>query len=197
MLVLLCPAQFMVVLDVTVVNVAIADRLDLDRTALTWVITAYTLCFGGLMPLGGRTADAFGRRHVFLAGPAVFTLASLASGPADDATLLVAARAAQGVGATFVTATTTAMAHVDPQDAGTASALISTGHGLGATLGIASVSTIASAGLNTVPAGPASITGSGAGFTAAAVTAVIIAVVAGWLIPAGRPPATDGPVSAH
>lgn len=74
----------------------IADRLDLDRTALTWVVTAYTLCLGGLMLLGGRMADALGRRRAFLAGLAIFTLASLASGLAGEATLLVAARAAQG-----------------------------------------------------------------------------------------------------
>ncbi|MEV4069787.1 MFS transporter [Nonomuraea fuscirosea] len=459
-LVLLCLAQFMVILDVTVVNVAlpvIADRLDLDRTALTWVITAYTLCFGGLMLLGGRMADALGRRRVFLAGLAVFTLASLVSGLAGDAAMLVAARAAQGIGAamlspaalsivtttfhgpdrnralgvwaaiggagaaigvllggvftagpgwewvffinvpvgilvavtlpmvvpsgrstrhatqidvpgavtaalavgsliyglvragdtgwgdtvtllalaagvvllvvfvliervtmvplvrlavlarrpvaagnlvmltasglllahfflgsqylqhvlglsalstgllflpaalviglgthlgvrivgrfggrpaaaagfllaaigalllaqlpadgnalvhflpgfaisglglgaTFVTATITVMAHVDPHDAGMVSALINTGHELGATLGIAFVSTIAAASLDTMPVGPASVTGFGAAFTAAAVTAVIMATAAGWLIPAGRPPATDGPVFAH
>src|SRR5687767_14787627 len=70
-LALLCVAQFMVILDVTVVNVALprmgAD-LALDRGALTWVMTAYTLCFGGLMMLGGRLADLAGRRRMFLAG---------------------------------------------------------------------------------------------------------------------------------
>ncbi|NBH03477.1 MFS transporter [Amycolatopsis sp. SID8362] len=104
-LVLLCLAQFMVILDVTVVNVAlpvIADQLHLDRAGLTWVVTAYTLCFGGLMLLGGRLADVLGRRRVFLAGLAVFTLASLVSGLAANATMLVAARAAQGVGAALL-----------------------------------------------------------------------------------------------
>ncbi|MFS8097424.1 MFS transporter [Lentzea alba] len=104
-LVLLCLAQFMVILDVTVVNVAlpvIATELDLDRAALTWVVTAYTLCFGGLMLLGGRLADAISRRGVFLTGLAVFTLASLASGLAESATTLVAARAVQGVGAALL-----------------------------------------------------------------------------------------------
>jgi EmrB/QacA subfamily drug resistance transporter len=104
-LVLLCLAQFMVILDVTVVNVAlpvIADQLHLDRAGLTWVVTAYTLCFGGLMLLGGRLADALGRRRIFLAGLAVFTLASLVSGLAVNATMLVAARAAQGVGAAML-----------------------------------------------------------------------------------------------
>ncbi|GGP74568.1 MFS transporter [Saccharothrix coeruleofusca] len=104
-LVLLCLAQFMVILDVTVVNVAlpvIATELDLDREALTWVVTAYTLCFGGLMLLGGRLSDAISRRGVFLAGLAVFTVASLASGLAESATALVAARAVQGVGAAML-----------------------------------------------------------------------------------------------
>jgi EmrB/QacA subfamily drug resistance transporter len=457
---LLCLAQFMVILDVTVVNVAlpeIATQLDLDRTALTWVVTAYTLCFGGLMLLGGRMADALGRRRVFLAGLTVFTLASLASGLSASAATLVAARAAQGVGAAmlspaalsivtttfhgpdrnralgvwaaiggagaaigvllggvftagpgwewvffinvpvgvlvatvlprmitagrspqhssridvpgaiaatlavgsliyglirggdtgwddtatllalaaglvllavfvliersateplvplallvrrpvaagilvmlaasgllladfflasqylqhvlgldalstgllflpvalviglgthlgvrivgrfggrpaaatgfllaaigamllarvsadgnplvqllpgfavaglglgaaFVAATTTALAHVDHHDAGAASGLINTGHELGATLGIAFVSTAAAASLGAVTTGRAPVTGFGAAFTAAAVVAVVAAVLAAWMIPAGRPPATDRPVFAH
>jgi EmrB/QacA subfamily drug resistance transporter len=104
-LVLLCLAQFMVILDVTVVNVAlpvIADQLGLGRAGLTWVVTAYTLCFGGLMLLGGRLADALGRRGIFLTGLAVFTLASLGSGLATNATMLIASRAAQGVGAALL-----------------------------------------------------------------------------------------------
>jgi EmrB/QacA subfamily drug resistance transporter len=104
-LALLSLAQFMVILDVTVVNVAlpvIADQLDLSRTALTWVVTAYTLCFGGLLLLGGRLADVLGRRPTFLTGLAVFTIASLGSGLAGDATMLVLARATQGVGAALL-----------------------------------------------------------------------------------------------
>lgn len=105
LLVVLCLAQFMVILDVTVVNVAlpdIADQLGLSRAGLTWVVTAYTLCFGGLMLLGGRLADVLGRRPVFLTGVVVFTLASLASGLAGGAAMLIAARAAQGVGAALL-----------------------------------------------------------------------------------------------
>ena len=104
-LVLLCLAQFMVILDITVVNVAlpaIGTDLSLDRAALTWVVTAYTLCFGGLMLLGGRLADLLGRRRVFLAGLTTFTLASLGAGLAGDGTVLVAARALQGVGAALL-----------------------------------------------------------------------------------------------
>lgn len=104
-LVLLCLAQFMVILDVTVVNVAlpvIAEQLDLGRAALTWVITAYTLCFGGLMLLGGRLADTIGRRRTFLAGLIIFTAASLGSALAPNGTVLIVARAAQGVGAALL-----------------------------------------------------------------------------------------------
>jgi MFS family permease len=85
-LILLCLAQFMVILDITVVNVAlptIGSDLQLDRASLTWVVTAYTLCFGGLMLLGGRLADTLGRRRTFLTGLGVFTAASLASGLAQ------------------------------------------------------------------------------------------------------------------
>ncbi|WRZ87174.1 MFS transporter [Streptomyces sp. NBC_01022] len=105
MLALICVAQFMLVLDVTVVNVALPDMaadLHLDRTALTWVVTAYTLCFGGLMLLGGRLADAFGARRTLLAGLAVFTAASLVSGLADSASTLIGGRIAQGVGAALL-----------------------------------------------------------------------------------------------
>jgi EmrB/QacA subfamily drug resistance transporter len=104
-LVLLCLAQFMVILDVTVVNVAlptIGTDLHLDRASLTWVVTAYTLCFGGLMLLGGRLADVVGRRRSFLAGLGLFTAASLASGLAQGGTMLIAARAGQGVGAALL-----------------------------------------------------------------------------------------------
>jgi EmrB/QacA subfamily drug resistance transporter len=104
-LVLLCLAQFMVILDVTVVNVAlpaIGADLALDRAALTWVVTAYTLCFGGLMLLGGRVADLFGRRRTFLVGLAVFTAASAGAGLAGDGSVLLAARALQGAGAALL-----------------------------------------------------------------------------------------------
>ena len=104
-LVLLCLAQFMVILDVTVVNVAlpvIGADLALDRAALTWVVTAYTLCFGGLMLLGGRLADLLGRRRTFLAGLAAFTAASAGAGLAGDGSVLLAARALQGAGAALL-----------------------------------------------------------------------------------------------
>lgn len=104
-LVLLCLAQFMLILDVTVVNVAlpsIGRDLSLGREALTWVVTAYALTFGGLMLLGGRLADVLGRRTTFLAGLVVFTVASLVTGLASDGAVLVAGRIAQGTGAALL-----------------------------------------------------------------------------------------------
>jgi EmrB/QacA subfamily drug resistance transporter len=98
-------AQFMVILDLTVVNVALPEigaDLALDRAGITWVMTGYTLAFGGLMLLGGRLADVAGRRRTFLAGLAVFTVASLVSGLAPGGEVLVAARVAQGVGAALL-----------------------------------------------------------------------------------------------
>jgi EmrB/QacA subfamily drug resistance transporter len=104
-LTVLCLAQFMLVLDVTVVNVALPDigaDLHLGRTALTWVVTSYTLAFGGLMLLGGRLADALGARRTFLAGLVLFTGASLAAGLANGAGTLLTARVAQGAGAALL-----------------------------------------------------------------------------------------------
>ncbi|WP_030674348.1 DHA2 family efflux MFS transporter permease subunit [Streptomyces cellulosae] len=104
-LALICVAQFMLILDVTVVNVALPDMaadLALDRATLTWAVTAYTLCFGGLMLLGGRLADALGARRTLLAGLAVFTTASLATGLAGSAAPLLGGRIAQGVGAALL-----------------------------------------------------------------------------------------------
>jgi EmrB/QacA subfamily drug resistance transporter len=102
---MLCLAQFMLVLDVTVVNVALPDMaadLHLDRATLTWVVTAYTLAFGGLMLLGGRLADALGAHRTVLAGLALFTAASLVTGLAPDASVLLGGRIAQGVGAALL-----------------------------------------------------------------------------------------------
>ncbi|WP_037683892.1 MFS transporter [Streptomyces griseus] len=104
-LALVCLAQFMLILDVTVVNVALPDMasdLHLGRESLTWVVTAYTLCFGGLMLLGGRLADALGARRTLLAGLALFTAASLVSGLAENAPTLLGGRIGQGVGAALL-----------------------------------------------------------------------------------------------
>ena len=104
-LVLLCAAQFMLVLDVTVVNIALPSiqaEVGMAIGELQWVVTAYTLAFGGLLLLGGRAADLLGRRRVFLAGLAVFTTASLAAALAASPEALIAARALQGVGAAML-----------------------------------------------------------------------------------------------
>jgi EmrB/QacA subfamily drug resistance transporter len=104
-LILLCAAQFMVILDITVVNVAlpsIQSDLGIATADLQWVITAYTLAFGGLLLLGGRAADLLGRRRVFLAGLVLFSSASLAAAGAPSPGALVAARALQGVGAALL-----------------------------------------------------------------------------------------------
>jgi EmrB/QacA subfamily drug resistance transporter len=100
-LLLCCTAQFMGVLDVTIVNVALAPiRADLgfSTTGLQWVVNAYTLACAGCLLLGGRAADLFGRREVFVGGLALFGLASLVGGLAQDQATLVAARAGQGIG---------------------------------------------------------------------------------------------------
>jgi len=98
--VVLC-AQLMIVLDMTVVNIAlpsIARGLHFSAAGLSWVLNAYALAFGGLLLLGGRAGDILGRRRVFMAGIALFTAASLAGGLATTAPWLLAARALQGVG---------------------------------------------------------------------------------------------------
>ncbi len=106
LMVVLCVAQFMVILDATVVNVAlpsIARSLSFPAGGLQWVVTAYVLASGSLVLLGGRAADVAGRRRIFLAGLALFTAASLASGIAPAAGALIAARAGQGLGAALLT----------------------------------------------------------------------------------------------
>jgi EmrB/QacA subfamily drug resistance transporter len=104
-LILLCAVQFMVVLDIAIVNVAlptIKTALDFKETDLQWVINAYTLTFGGLLLLGGRAADLLGRRRMFLAGLVLFSGASLVCGLSTSETMLIAARAVQGVGAAII-----------------------------------------------------------------------------------------------
>ncbi|MFD8275967.1 MFS transporter [Streptomyces flaveolus] len=98
-------AQLMLILDITVVAIALPHmgaELDLDRAALTWVVSGYALTFGSLMLLGGRAADLFGAKRVVLAGLTLFTAASLAAGLATGAPLLLAARIAQGAGAAML-----------------------------------------------------------------------------------------------
>src|SRR5579859_3389367 len=104
-LALLASAQLMLVLDITVVNVALPDigiALHLQRGELPWVMTIYTVFFGGLMLLGGRIADLIGARRMTLGGLALFTASSLLCGLSGDAAMLLAGRALQGVGAALM-----------------------------------------------------------------------------------------------
>ncbi|HET9840882.1 MAG TPA: MFS transporter [Nocardioides sp.] len=105
-------ATFMTYLDNNIVNVAIPDiqrELGLSTAGIEWVVSGYILTFAGLLLAGGRLADAFGRRRLFLIGLAVFTASSLLAGFAEGATTLIAARALQGIGAAAVTPTTLAI----------------------------------------------------------------------------------------
>ena len=104
-LLLSCLAQFMVILDVSVVNVAlpaIRHGLGFTEVDLQWVVNAYTVTFAGFLLLGGRAADLLGRRRVFVTGLILFALASLAGGLANSQGLLIAARAVQGLGGAVI-----------------------------------------------------------------------------------------------
>jgi EmrB/QacA subfamily drug resistance transporter len=104
-LILACLAQFMVILDISVVNVALPSMkhaLDFTEDGLQWVVNAYTVTFAGFLLLGGRAADLLGRRSVFVFGLVLFSLASLAGGLADDRTVLIVARLAQGLGGAVI-----------------------------------------------------------------------------------------------
>ncbi|GAA3305490.1 hypothetical protein GCM10020295_59340 [Streptomyces cinereospinus] len=102
MVALACAGQFLVVLDVSVVNVALPSMradLGLSGSGLQWVVNAYAIAFAGFMLLGGRAGDLYGRKRTFLVGLALFTLASLGGGLAREGWELLAARAVQGLGA--------------------------------------------------------------------------------------------------
>src|ERR1700735_3585762 len=102
LLAVILTAQMMVVLDATIVNVAlphIQEDLGFSTSALSWVLNAYILTFGGFLLLGARAGDLFGRRRVFLVGIAIFTASSFLGGLAESGWMLLAARALQGLGA--------------------------------------------------------------------------------------------------
>src|SRR4051794_40044632 len=103
----LCLGSLMIVLDATIVNVALPSiRTDLgfSETSLAWVVNAYLLTYGGFLLLGGRLADLFGARRLFLTGITVFTLASLACGLATTQWMLIGARTVQGLGGAVASA---------------------------------------------------------------------------------------------
>jgi EmrB/QacA subfamily drug resistance transporter len=111
-LALVCVAFFMVVLDVAIVNVAlpsIQTDLEISRDTLQWIVTAYSLAFGGFLLLGGRAADLFGRRRVFMLGMALFTAGSLACALSSSGTALIIFRAIQGFGGAIVSPATLAI----------------------------------------------------------------------------------------
>jgi EmrB/QacA subfamily drug resistance transporter len=111
-LLVIASCQLMVVLDITIVNIAlphIQRALDFSTTSLSWVVNAYTLTFGGLLLLGGRTGDILGRRRMFISGVLLFALASLLGGLAQTSGQLLAARALQGVGGAIASPTALAL----------------------------------------------------------------------------------------
>src|ERR1044072_5714846 len=111
-LTVVCLGQFMVVLDSTILNVALPDiqaDLGFSQASLTWVVNAYLVTFGSFLLVAGRFGDLIGRRRVFLAGVVLFTLASAACGFADSQGLLIAARFAQGIGGAVASSVTIAL----------------------------------------------------------------------------------------
>ncbi len=138
---LLGAAQLMLILDVTVVVVALpsmATDLGLDRTAVTWVVSAYTLTFGGLMLLGGRVADLYGAGRLVLTGLAIFTAGSLLAGTASGAGMLIAGRITQGLGAALMSpaALSVVVRLFDGEERNRALGLWSALGGVGAALGV-------------------------------------------------------------
>ena len=104
-LVIICLAQFMVVLDATIVNVALPHikiALGFTNTSLQWIINAYTLVFAGFLLLGGRAGDLLGRKRLFMVGLVIFTAASLLNGLASTSGMLIGFRALQGFGAALI-----------------------------------------------------------------------------------------------
>jgi EmrB/QacA subfamily drug resistance transporter len=111
-LVLICVAQLMVVLDGTIANIAlpyIGKDLDIDSTNLSWIVTGYALAFGGLLLLGGRLGDLYGRRRVFMAGVGLFAVASAIGGIAQNEAMLLGSRGLQGLGAALASPTALAL----------------------------------------------------------------------------------------
>ncbi len=141
LLVLVCLAQLMVILDVSIVNVAlpsIKNGLHFSTTGLQWVVNAYTLTFAGFLLLGGRAADLLGRRSVFLAGTALFSISSLVCALADSSTMLVGARALQGLGGAVISPASLAIiatSYSDPKERARALGIWGAMGGVGGSLG--------------------------------------------------------------
>ncbi len=141
-LTVLAVAQFIVILDLTIVNVAlphIQRDLHFSTDGLQWVVNAYTLLFGGFLLLGGRAADLLGRRRLFIAGVALFTLASLVAGLAQSEAMLIVARGVQGLGGAMMSPAALSLLQVtfpNGRDRNTALGIWGALAGLGGTLGV-------------------------------------------------------------
>ena len=192
-LLVIATATLLVVLDSTIVNVALPTvraRLGFSPAGLEWVVTAYSLAFGGLLLLGGRSGDLFGRRRMLVAGLTLFSLASLTAALAPDPAVLIAglllaaggacwlaaeatpatghaglagplALFGLGLGLAVVPLTLTVLSGVQPADAGVASALVSASQQVGAAVGLATLGTIAAAVAGHQATAPASVLTSG------------------------------------
>ncbi len=111
-LVLISVAQLMVVLDATIANIAlpfIREDLDISQANLQWIVTGYSLAFGGLLLLGGRLGDLYGRRRIFMIGVSIFAVASALGGLAQNEMMLLGARGLQGLGAALASPTALAL----------------------------------------------------------------------------------------
>lgn len=141
-LVVLALAQFLVVLDASIVNIALptlGSELEMNTTALSWVITAYVLPFGGLLLLGGRLADRYGHRTIFIAGVAGFVITSAAAGLASSGMLLLAARAIQGASAALLAPAALALVtklFIEPSDRAKALGIWGAVAGIGSAAGV-------------------------------------------------------------
>jgi MFS family permease len=153
-LILLCFAQFIVVLDASIVNVAlpsIGEALNFSQDNLAWVVNAYVLTFGGFLLLGGRLADLLGRRRVFISGLLLVAVASLVAGFAANEGQLIAARAAQGLGAAIISPA--ALSIVTTRSATAPSATRRSAHGERSPVPGAPQACCSAASSRTVPAG--------------------------------------------
>src|SRR3954447_21831131 len=141
-LVVLCAGMLMIILDSTIVNVAlpsIQEDLGFSQSTLAWVVNGYLIAFGGLLLLPGRLGDLIGRRRVFLVGLAVFTTASLACGLASSQGLLVGARFVQGIGGALTSAVILGMIVTmfpEPKEQGKAIGIYSFVASAGASIGL-------------------------------------------------------------
>jgi MFS family permease len=186
LLLVLCLAQLMVVLDITAVNVALpdlADGLRIDGSNVSWAITSYSLVFGSLLLLGGRAADLLGRRRVFLTGLAIFTVASVASALAAGAGGLFAARAFQGLGVVLICVSVSVMTGAPEREAGMLSGLNTTGHEIGGSIGIAILATVATGTAGSHASSAALANGISDGFLASGCIAAGGALIALLILP--------------